>query len=173
MANVDTKTLLGRDRSDLILRGRKQHSDSTKKFSETDIINMLVLGLIDSIFVMFGGHVFQHMGTNCALLLPDLFLYSYRRMRQTSSSSNKVHVSLTTTISGFRISMTFHIISFLLLILWIYQYAWMDKFYFCWCSEIEGLDLLDVDRFIDHVLIVKYLCTWASQEKRKEASLIL
>jgi hypothetical protein len=69
--------------------------------------------------------------------------------------------------------MTFHIISFLLLILWIYQYAWMDKFYFCWCSEIEGLDLLDVDRFIDHVLIVKYLCTWASQEKRKEASPIL
>jgi hypothetical protein len=34
------------------------------------------------IFVIFGGRVFQqtvgiHMGTNCALLLADLFLYSY------------------------------------------------------------------------------------------------
>jgi hypothetical protein len=44
---------------------------------------------------------------------------SFIRMRQTSSSSNKVHVSLTTIISGFRVSMTFHIISFLLLILWV------------------------------------------------------
>jgi hypothetical protein len=38
--------------------------------------------LIDNIFVMFGGRVFQQtvgipMGTNCAALLADLFLYSY------------------------------------------------------------------------------------------------
>jgi hypothetical protein len=33
-------------------------TDSTKKFSETDIINMLEF-LIDSIFVIFGGRVFQ------------------------------------------------------------------------------------------------------------------
>jgi hypothetical protein len=38
--------------------------------------------LIDSIFVMFGGRVFQQtvgipMGTNCAPLLAALFLYSY------------------------------------------------------------------------------------------------
>ena len=38
--------------------------------------------LIDSIFVLFGGRVFQQtvgtpMGTNCAPLLADLFLYSY------------------------------------------------------------------------------------------------
>ena len=37
--------------------------------------------LIDNIFVMFGGRVFQQtvgitMGTNCAPLLADLFLYS-------------------------------------------------------------------------------------------------
>ena len=36
--------------------------------------------LIDNIFVMFGGRVFQTvstpMGTNCAPLLTDLFLYS-------------------------------------------------------------------------------------------------
>ena len=50
-------------------------------FSETDIINMLEL-LIDNIFVIFGGRVFQQTvgiptGTNCAPLLADLFLYSY------------------------------------------------------------------------------------------------
>jgi hypothetical protein len=38
--------------------------------------------MIDNIFVMFGGRVFQqrigiHMGTNCAPLLADLFHYSY------------------------------------------------------------------------------------------------
>jgi hypothetical protein len=38
--------------------------------------------LIDYIFVMFGGRVFQQtvgipMGTNCAPLLADLVLYSY------------------------------------------------------------------------------------------------
>jgi hypothetical protein len=50
-------------------------------FSETDIINMLEF-LIDNIFVIFGGRVFQQtvgipMGTNCVPLLADLFLYSY------------------------------------------------------------------------------------------------
>jgi cystathionine beta-lyase/cystathionine gamma-synthase len=38
--------------------------------------------LIDNIFVIFGGRVFQQtvgmpMGTNCIPLLADLFLYSY------------------------------------------------------------------------------------------------
>jgi hypothetical protein len=38
--------------------------------------------LIDKIFVIFGGRIFQqtvgiHMSTNCAPLLADLFLYSY------------------------------------------------------------------------------------------------
>jgi hypothetical protein len=38
--------------------------------------------LIDNIFVIIGGRVFQQtvgipMGTNCAPLLTDLFLYSY------------------------------------------------------------------------------------------------
>ena len=52
-----------------------------QKSSETDIINMLEF-LIDNIFVVFGGRVFQQtvgipMGTNCAPLLANLFLYSY------------------------------------------------------------------------------------------------
>jgi hypothetical protein len=38
--------------------------------------------LIDNVFVIFGGLVFQQtidipMGTNCAPLLADLFIYSY------------------------------------------------------------------------------------------------
>ena len=61
---------------------KKNHSDSTKKFSETDIINMLEC-LIDNIFVILGGRDFQQtvgipMGTNYAALLADLFLYSYQ-----------------------------------------------------------------------------------------------
>ena len=71
--------VLGRDRSYFVKK--KKHSDSTKKFSETDFINMLEF-LIDNKFVIFGGRVFQQtvgipMGTNCAPLLADLFLYSY------------------------------------------------------------------------------------------------
>jgi hypothetical protein len=78
MANVDTNTLC-KEQADLILK--KTHSDSTKKFSETDIINMLEF-FICNIFVMFGGRVFQQtvgipMGTNCSPLIADLFLYSY------------------------------------------------------------------------------------------------
>jgi hypothetical protein len=69
--------MLGRDRYYYV----KHHSDSTKAFSETDIFNMLEF-LIDNIFVMLGGCVFQQtvgipMGTNCVPLLADLFLYSY------------------------------------------------------------------------------------------------
>ena len=69
--------VLGRDRSYFV----KMHSDSAKKFSETDIINMLEY-LIDNIFVIFGGRVFQQtvgipMGTICAPLLADVFVYSY------------------------------------------------------------------------------------------------
>jgi hypothetical protein len=50
-------------------------------YSEVDIKEMLGF-LIDNIFAVFGNQIFQHtvgipMGTNCAPLLADLFLYSY------------------------------------------------------------------------------------------------
>jgi hypothetical protein len=59
----------------------KYHSDSTHKYSQVKIKNMLEF-LIDNIFVIVGGQVFQQsvenpMGTNYAPLLADLFLYSY------------------------------------------------------------------------------------------------
>ena len=51
------------------------------KYTEDDIINILEF-LVDNILVVFGAKVFQQiagipMGTNCAPLLADIFLYSY------------------------------------------------------------------------------------------------
>ena len=59
----------------------RDHSDAPQKYSDADVIKMLEY-LIDNIFVEFGGRIFQQtigipMGTNCAPLLADLFLYSY------------------------------------------------------------------------------------------------
>ena len=58
----------------------REHSDSKSKYAE-DIIRMLEF-LVDNIFVVVAGKVFQQiigipMGTNCAPLLSDIFLYSY------------------------------------------------------------------------------------------------
>ena len=55
----------------------KEYSDSKHKYSEDDIIKML-----EFLVVVFVGKVFQQivdipMGTNCAPLLADIFLYSY------------------------------------------------------------------------------------------------
>jgi hypothetical protein len=50
--------VLGRDRYYFV---KKNHSDSTKKFSETDITNMLEF-LIANIFVIFGRCVVQQTG---------------------------------------------------------------------------------------------------------------
>ena len=52
-----------------------------QEYSDADVIKMLEC-LIDNIFMEFGGQISQQtidipMGTNCALLLADLFLYSY------------------------------------------------------------------------------------------------
>ena len=59
----------------------KEHSDSKNKYTEDEIVNMLEF-LVDNIFVVFGGKVFQQIigipiSTNCAPLLADIFLYSY------------------------------------------------------------------------------------------------
>ena len=60
--------MLGRDISYFVFK--KKRSDTTKKLSETDIFNMLEV-LIDNIFVIFGGRVFQQI-----VGIP-MFLYSY------------------------------------------------------------------------------------------------
>jgi hypothetical protein len=59
----------------------RHHSDSPYKYSEADIKSLLDF-LVDNIYVVFGDQVFQQsvgipMGTNCAPLLANLFLYPY------------------------------------------------------------------------------------------------
>ena len=74
----------------------KEHSDSKCKYSEDDIIKMLEF-LVDNIFVVFARKVFQQtvgipMGTNCAPLLADIFLYSYEAdFIQSFLSTGKKH----------------------------------------------------------------------------------
>ena len=75
----------------------KEHSDSKNKYSEDDI-KMLEF-LVDNIFVVFAGKVFQQtvgipMGTNCAPLLADIFLYSYEAdFIQSLLSTGKKHLA--------------------------------------------------------------------------------
>ena len=101
--------MLGRDRSCFV----KHHSDSTKKISETDIMNMLEF-LIDNIFVIFGGRVFQQtvgtpMGTNCASLLADLILYSYEAyFIQGLLKKNKKKLARSFNFTFHYIVMSFH-----------------------------------------------------------------
>ena len=52
------------------------------KYTANDICKMTEF-LLDNIYVRFGGQLFRkmvgiHMGTNCAPLLADLFLYSFK-----------------------------------------------------------------------------------------------
>ena len=76
----------------------KEHSDSKSKYSEDEIIKMLEF-LVDNIFVVFAGKVFQQtvgipMGTNCAPLLADIFLYSYEAdFIQSLLSTGKKHLA--------------------------------------------------------------------------------
>ena len=79
----------------------KEHSDSKSKYSEVDIINMLV----DNIFVVFDGKVFQQivgisMGINRAPLLADIFRYSYEAefIKPLLSAGTKQHLSSTSHI---------------------------------------------------------------------------
>ena len=56
-------------------------SDGDNKYTASDICKMIEF-LVDNIYVRFGGQLFRQMvgipmGTNCAPLLADLFLYSY------------------------------------------------------------------------------------------------
>jgi hypothetical protein len=65
-------------------------------YSEEQVISMLEF-LIDNIFVSFGRTLFQQvvgipMGTNCAPLLADLFLYSYEsEFLQKLVKDKKIH----------------------------------------------------------------------------------
>ena len=69
-----------------------------RRYTEDDIISMLEF-LVDNIFVVFGGKVVQQkvgipMGTNCASLRYDIFLYSYEaEFIQSLLSAGKKHLA--------------------------------------------------------------------------------
>ena len=79
----------------------RDHSDASQKYSDADVIKMLEY-LNENIFVEFGGRIFQQtidipMGTNCAPLLADLFLYSYEaEFVQSLLQAGKKHFARTT-----------------------------------------------------------------------------
>ena len=65
----------------MLISLRFKHILLYSKYTEEDIITMLEF-LVDNIFVVFAGKVFQQiigipMRTNCANLLADIFMYSY------------------------------------------------------------------------------------------------
>ena len=71
----------------------REHSDSKIKYTEENIIRMLEF-LVDNIFVVFVGKVFQQlfgvpMGTNCALLLADIFRYEAEFIQSLLSTERK------------------------------------------------------------------------------------
>ena len=76
----------------------KEHSDSTNKYSEADIIKMLEF-LVDNIFVVFVRKVYKQivgipMGTSCAPFIANIFFYSNEaEFIQTLLSTNKKQLS--------------------------------------------------------------------------------
>ena len=89
----------GKKRYDYIVVGYKStyfvknHSEAKHKYTEDDIVRMIEF-LIDNIFVESGGVIVIPMGTNCAPLLADLFLYSYEaEFIQTLIKSGKRHLA--------------------------------------------------------------------------------
>ena len=80
----------------LFCRRQKPHSDSTKKFSETDIINMLEF-LIDNILAMFGGRDFQQTITWykwCASSRRLVPLFACGRLHTGASQKKRKETSL-------------------------------------------------------------------------------
>ena len=82
-------------------------------YSEEQVISMLEF-LIDNIFVFFGGILFQQvvgmpMGTNCAPLLADLFLYSYESEFLQKLVKERRFMRLKPLISHTGILMTFYL----------------------------------------------------------------
>ena len=82
------------------------------KYTANDICKMIEF-LVDNIYDRFGGHLFRQMvgipmGTNCAPLLADLFLYSYenefeinslRKSKESLPESSIYHTVILMTLS--------------------------------------------------------------------------
>ena len=78
------------------------------QFADTDI-NGMVEFLIDNIYVEFGGHIHVYqqtlgisIGTNCAPLVADLFLYSYEVLLYNIYKKSKFKKQKTSSSLTFR-----------------------------------------------------------------------
>jgi hypothetical protein len=109
----------------------KYHSDSMHNYSKVDIKNMLEF-LIDNIYVVVRGQVFQlsvgiPMGTNCARLLANLFLYSYEAEFIQKLLHDEKKKSLAVAFnSNFDISTTFCPLTIIISILMSIRYIPMN-----------------------------------------------
>ena len=70
------------DRKLCFVKYLKRYEKVTERLRNNNDICKMIEFLVDNIYVRFGGQLFRQMvgipmGTNCALLLADLFLYSY------------------------------------------------------------------------------------------------
>jgi hypothetical protein len=93
MAPVNTNFLVTGKQDTYFVR---HHSDNPYKFSEADIKSILGF-LVDNIYVVFG----ICMGTNCAPLLADLFLYSYdaefvQKLLRDNKKPSTIHLDIST-----------------------------------------------------------------------------
>ena len=81
------------------------------KYTANDICKMIEF-LVDNIYIRFGGQLFRQMvgipmGTNCAPLLADLFLYSYEnefldkliKAKESLLEGSIYHIVILTTLS--------------------------------------------------------------------------
>ena len=82
----------------------KEHSDSKSNYTEDGLINMLAF-IVDKIFMVFGGKVFQQIvgipiGTIDVPLIDDISLYSYEAefIQSLLSAGKKQNLSSTSHI---------------------------------------------------------------------------
>ena len=133
--------MLGRDRSYFV----KHHSDSAKKFSETDIFNMLTL-LLGNTFVIFGGGVFQDsrhtFGYKLSSSSRRLFLYSYEAdLIQVLLRKNEKKLARS-------FNFTFRYIYDVLSLTNSRLGDFVDRIY---PTELEIKDTTDTDRFVSYL----------------------
>ena len=130
----------------------KNTSNAKNKYTQDDIVRMLDF-LIDNIFVECGGVIFQQvigipMGTNCAPLLVDLFLYSYEsEFIQTLIKSDKRHLAKS-------FCFTFRYIDY---VLSINNPTFGDYINIIYLVELEIKNITDADNHASYLdLLLKY-----------------
>ena len=138
----------------------KNHTESTRKYNEEDIIYMLDF-LIDNIFVEFGELIFQQrvdipMGTNCAPLLAGWFFYSYEAEFVQNLLKDQKHLAKF-------FNFTFRYIDYILSL----QYPYFSQYlHVIYPRDLEINDTTDTRRLF-HTLIFSSILTQMNDFTRK------